>query len=317
MKQCVVITFLVLLLGFSGCARVPQPDVVTVTSDAPRISPVLADSQARTLKRVVAIARFSNETNYGRGVYLTNNYDMGKQAMDILSTKLVQSGKFVMLERSDMEFLERETSFNQSEMQMIPADYLIIGSITDFGRRTTGRTGIFSRTQRQTAYSKVNIRLVNVKTGQIVYGETGEGEAFSEAGTVLGSGSQAGYDSTLNDKAIDAAISKLVNNVMNNLLNNPWRSYLLSQADESWIMAGGASQGIRAGDTFYVMRRGETMINPQTKLPIELPGTWAATLRVTQTAGDSVANEISICGLVDGKIDAEKLAEYYITDSRM
>ncbi len=315
MRYFLLCTCLIMIFIISGCATVPQPDIVKVSSDDTMISPVLADSQARTLKRIVAIARFSNETNYGRGVYLANNYDVGKQAMDILSTKLVQSGKFVMLERSDLEFLERERNFDQSTINMIPADYLIIGSITDFGRRTTGKVGIFSRTQRQSAYSKVNIRLVNVKTGQIVYGETGEGEAYSEAGTVLGAGSQAGYDSSLNDKAIDAAISKLVVNIMNNLLNNPWKSYLLSKSDDLWIMAGGESQGIQIGDTFNVMLRGETVINPQTNLPIELPGKKVALLHVLQMAGDNVENEISICELIDGEIDQLSLSDYYITDN--
>ena len=315
MKYLLLSACLIMILIISGCATVPQPDIVKVSSDDTLISPALADSQARTLKRVVAIARFSNETNYGKGVYLTNNYDMGKQAMDILSTKLVQSGKFIMLERSDLEFLERERNFDQSTINMIPADYLIIGSITDFGRRTTGRVGVFSRTQRQSANSKVNIRLVDVKTGQIVYGETGEGEAFSEAGTVLGAGSQAGYDSTLNDKAIDAAISKLVANIMNNLLNNPWKSYLLSENDNMWIMAGGEAQGIQVGDTFNVMLRGETVINPQTNLPIELPGKKVALLRVLQMAGDNVQSEVSICELIDGQIDSNRLTDYYITDN--
>jgi curli biogenesis system outer membrane secretion channel CsgG len=303
-----------MLLVLMGCATVPQPNVVTVSSDTALVSPTLADSQARTLKRVVAIARFSNETNYGKGLYLANTYDVGKQAMDILSTKLTQSGKFILLERSDLEFLEREKNFDQSTMGQVPADYLIIGSITDFGRRTTGKVGLFSRTQKQTAYAKVNVRLVDVKTGQILYGETGEGEAFSEAGTVLGAGSQAGYDSTLNDKAIDAAVSKLVVNIANNLLNNPWRSYLLSEQDGVWLIAGGKSQGIEVGDVFTVKKRGETVINPQTKLPIELPGTGVAKIRVMQMTGDDVLSEISYCELIEGEIDPGDLTNYFVTE---
>jgi len=204
--------------------------------------------------------------------------------------------------------------FDHSAMDQIPADYLIIGSITDFGRRATGKVGIFSRTQKQTAYAKVNVRLVDVRTGQIIYGETGEGEAFSEAGTVLGAGSQAGYDSTLNDKAIDAAISKLVVNISNNLLNNPWRSYILSQQDGIWMLAGGKTQGIKVGDVFTVKLRGDTVINPQTKLPIELPGTNVARLRVIQLTGEDLQSEISFCELLDGEIDSGQLNRYFVTE---
>lgn len=314
-KRTLVFAVLLLLLFLAGCATVTKPIVVAAPAQTPAISPALADSDVKTLKRVVAIARFSNETNYGKGVYLNNTDNLGKQAMDIFSAKLVQTGKFVMLERSDMEFLDKEVSFNPTAMKKIQADYLIIGSITDFGRKNTAQVGAFSRTQKQSAYAKVNIRLVNVKTGQVLYGESGEGEAFSEAGTVLGAGAQAGFDATLNDKAIEASIAKLVNNIVNNLLNMPWKSYIISQSDGFWVMAGGKSQGISVGDTFDVMAQGKTVINPQTNLPIELPGTKVATLKVVQLAGDNAQNEVSMAELVDGKLDATQISGYYVTDN--
>jgi len=40
----------------------------------------------------------------------------------------------------------------------------------------------------QLPYAKVHVRLIEVRTGQILYSEEGEGEAFSEAGTVFGVG---------------------------------------------------------------------------------------------------------------------------------
>ena len=50
----------------------------------------------KTIKRKVAIGRFSNETQYGKGVFYDKENDpMGKQALDILSSKLAQSGKFI------------------------------------------------------------------------------------------------------------------------------------------------------------------------------------------------------------------------------
>ena len=74
--------------------------------------------------------------------------------------------------------------------------------------------GVFSRTKTQTAYANVSIRLVDSRTGQIVYSEEGKGEAFTEAATTFGFGDQAEYDATLNDKVISAAISNVVNNIV-------------------------------------------------------------------------------------------------------
>ena len=50
----------------------------------------------KTIKRKVAIGRFSNETQYGKGIFYDKENDpMGKQALDILSSKLAQSEKFI------------------------------------------------------------------------------------------------------------------------------------------------------------------------------------------------------------------------------
>ena len=61
------------------------------------------------LKRKVAIGRFSNETQYAKGIFYDKGNDpMGKQALDILSAKLASSGKFILLERNDLSTLLEE-----------------------------------------------------------------------------------------------------------------------------------------------------------------------------------------------------------------
>ena len=54
----------------------------------------------------MAIARFSNETSYAKGLFYDKNNDpIGKQAVDILSTKLASLGKFILLERQDYQLI--------------------------------------------------------------------------------------------------------------------------------------------------------------------------------------------------------------------
>ena len=70
--------------------------------------PVHAQEE-KTIKRKVAIGRFSNETQYGKGLFYDKENDpMRKQAMDILSSKLAASGKFILLERDDLDILVSE-----------------------------------------------------------------------------------------------------------------------------------------------------------------------------------------------------------------
>lgn len=312
------LVFGVLLMAFfslTSCATIKQ-EQVEVIEQKPQVSKVLEQPiNTKTLKRKVAIARFTNETIYGKGFFVDENKDqIGKQAMDILSAKLASTGKFILLERADIDKINKELNLGNLATLNIPADYLIIGSVSEFGRKTLSDVGVFSRVKKQEAYAKVNVRLIDVQTGQIIYSEEGDGQAYSEAGTVMGVGSTAEYDSSLNDKAISAAISKLVNNVVEKLLDKPWRAYILSYDNEKYIISGGKSQGINQGDTFIVYKRGNKVKNPQTGMFIELPGQPFAKLKVLSTIGSDLNNEISICDIIDGKIPTDTFTDIYLQE---
>lgn len=300
-----------------SCATVKKPEIETLPEKKPQISKTLTqEAPQRYLKRKIAIARFTNETKYGQSFFLDKDQDwIGKQAMDILSARLGATEKFILLERVDIEKINKELKLGNLSNLKIPADYLIIGSVSEFGRKTTGDVGIFSRTKRQTAYAKVNIRLIDVYTSQIIYSEEGEGEAFSEAGEVFGVGGRAGYDSTLNDKAISAAISKLVSNIVGNLLEKPWRSYILSYQDGMYIIAGGKSQGIREGDMFGVYQRGKRVLNPQTNMMIELPSRLIGTIKVNSSIGTDPLNEVSTCSVLSGDLPRGNFEEVFVQQS--
>lgn len=269
------------------------------------------------LKRKVAIARFTNETTYGRSFLVDKDQNpIGKQALDILSKKLLDTGKFILLERADLTKINEELSLSNSGELKNQADYLILGSITEFGRKAEGKVGVFSRSKTQTAFAKVTIRLVDVSTGQIVFAEDGSGEAFSTVGNVMGIGSRADYDSTLNDKALDVAITNLSSRIIENLLERPWRSYVLSYTDGFYLISGGPKQGLRRGDVFEVILAGRKVRNPQTGMEIALPGKTAGQLQVVDFAGEGVLNELALTKLNSGELpkseDPAAYSGYYI-----
>jgi len=305
-----------LALAFQGCATLEVEPRVVAVDTGPVVSKTLEAAPVRSLKRKVAIARFSNETRYGQGFFHDENNDrIGKQAMDILSAKLAATEKFILLERADVDKINDELKIGGLGGLNIPADYLIVGSVSEFGRKEISEVGVFSRVKKQVAFARVNIRLIDVTSGQIIYSEEGEGEAFTEAGTVMGVGGRAAYDSSLNDKAIDAAISKMVSNVVENLLNKPWRAYILSYDDGSYIVSGGQSQGILAGDTFAVYQKGKLVKNPQTNLMIELPGKKIGTIQVATTVGTEPNSEVSICSPLDGQLPVKDFDNLYVQEN--
>jgi len=300
------ILLVALIFFINGCATMDKRGVKVLEEKSPQISKTVKQKMEREksgLKRKVAIARFSNETRFGQSFFLDKNNDrIGKQAVDMLSAKLLETEKFILLERADLDKINAELKMENYTPLKNMADYLIIGSVVEFGRKDTGDVGIFSRTKKQTAFAKVNIRLVDVSTGKIIYSEEGAGEAFSEKGTTFGVGGQAGFDSTLNDKALNAAISNLASNIIENLLEKPWRSYILGYEDGMMIISGGKSQNIQKGEMFDVVQNGKKIKNPQTNMFITLPGKKVGLIKAISSAGNSIDNEVTFCEVVEGDL---------------
>lgn len=303
----------------SACTYVPERDVVDAER-GPAVSPSLAARPERVLKRKVAIGRFTNETLYGRSVLL-DDVDargdvIGKRASDILSARLAETEKFLLFERIDADKIWSEIQAGGVESRQVPVDYLILGSVTEFGRETVGETGFLTRTKKQRARARVAVRLVDVRTSRIVFSEEGAGDAISEVGTVAGIGTRAGYDSTLDDKAISAAISKLASNLLENLLERPWQSAVLDREGDKIFVAGGKSQGLKAGDRLVVYERGRTVKNPQTGIDVELPGRRLAVLEVAELFGEDPLEEVSICRAAEGELPAEVALESLVVKER-
>lgn len=304
---------ILILFVFSGISlhSFAQRKVVKVETQVQEVK-----EQTQSLKRKVAIARFSNETTYAKGIFYDKANDpLGKQAVDILSSKLASSGKFILLERQDMEKIEQELKIAGNDAQQkVGADYLIIGSITEFGRKNVGDVSVFSRSKTQTVQAGVNIRLVDVSTGQIIYSEESKGEAETTNKTVMGLGKQTDYDATLSDKAISAAISKLVENIINNCMDRPWKSYFLAHDENGILISGGKNQGIKIGDIYDVVEKGRSVKNPQTGMMIELPGKTVGKIKIDFTGGDTPINEFSMVSFSEGGIDKLKLNNYFIKE---
>lgn len=294
-----------LALAFSGFA---QKNVIEVEK------PTSLEQSERNIKRKVAIGRFSNETQYAKGIFYDKENDpMGKQALDILSSKLAASGKFILLERGDLDKVLEEVNNGSSSFQKVGADFLIIGSITEYGRKNIGDVKVFSSSKTQVVEAAVSIRLVDVSTGLIIYSDESKGSAELTTKTTLGIGGRADYDATLSDKAISVAISQLVDNIINKCTDKPWRSYFLA-FDEEAIISGGATQGLVQGDLFIVKKKGKIVTNPQTGIKFELPGKEVAKVSIEMTGGDTPETEFSIVNFKEGSIDKNNLADYYIEE---
>lgn len=298
-------------IGLLPLAIMCSPVYAALDATQPQV--IQSNSDKVILKKKVAIARFSNETRALNSFFVDKNGDrLGKQASDILSTRLAETGKFLMFERQDKNYVDAESAIKGLKDNGVSVDYLILGSISEFGRSVESDTGIFQRSKTQKAFAKVNARLIEVSTGRIVDSVEGEGQATTSTKKTFGSGSGAGYDQSLTDKALSAAISQLITNLSSKMTAQAWRSFILSKDNGFYLISGGQSQGLTPGLELTVYEKGKKVKNPQTGGIIELPGIKVGKLRIDSTYGDDEWNQLSFSSLIDGHLGKD-LSKYYVS----
>lgn len=268
---------------------------------------------AKAFKLKVGIGRFTNETRYGKSLLLDNSIDpLGKQASDILAAYLTQTGKFLVVERSDLAKVQAEGALSGGN-NIIGADTLIVGSVVEFGQSEDGKRGFLNKQRTERARAKVAIRLVDVRTGVVFHSATGVGEATTETKTVLGIGSVSRYDGTLADKALSVAVEDMLDELVKTLGGRPWRTDILAVKDGDIFITGGERQGIKPGDRLAIMLAGETVKSAQTGFEIPLPPKKLADAQVVSTFGDNETNEGSVVRLVSGSLDGHDLKKIFVS----
>ena len=204
---------------FSGCAKESSRVVQT-----PTVASLNTNYSGERI--AVSVGRFNNQSSYNNGVFSDGEDRLGNQAQTILISNLQQSGRFSVLDRTNMRAINEESAISKSAQNLKGARYVITGDVTEFGRKTTGDHqlfGILGKGKTQTAYSKVNLNIVDVRTSEVVFSTQGAGEYELSNREVLGFGGTAGYDSTLNGKVLSLAIIEAVNNLVNGLENGAFK----------------------------------------------------------------------------------------------
>lgn len=308
-------SFLSFLTGCATVAKRPQAIESTVSREAQLAAQKQQALPAKPrFKRKVAIGRFSNETRYGRSLLRDDENDpLGKQVSDILAGRLVESDRFLVFERPDINKLKAEGELSGQKIGIIGVDTMIFGSLTEFGHSTTGKKGFLSSTKKQIAEASVELRLVDTKTGHVFFTAKGSGSASVEAGEIAGYGSKANYDASLNDKAIGAAVSDLLHTLIRKLEEREWRTDVLKVESGRVFISGGTHQGIKKGNTFVVMSKGEQVKSQQTGFQIELPASEVGKIEVISTFGSRGA-EGSIAKIVEGNFDGDNLENLYVME---
>lgn len=259
-------------------------------------------------KKRVAVVDFVNKSDFGAE-------RLGKGAADILTTELVKSDRFIVVEREKMERLLEEQGLALSGVvdeataaqtgRILGLNAIITGAISQFGTKIEGQNlGIFQR-KRQTAECVVDVRVIDVTTGQILLAESGRGEVQVASGQFLGLGTQKGFDETLPGKALRAAITELMSGIVGQIEQVEWMGRIAAIRDGKIYINAGDKTGLEVGDRLSVRDRGEEITDPATGIVIGTTvGKQKGILEVTEYFGadGSIAKVISGSGFSSGDV---------------
>ena len=172
------------------------------------------------------VGKFDNRSGYLRGLFSDGVDRLGGQAKTILIGHLQETGRFVIVDRDNMDEIAREAKLKGEQQALKGADFAVTGDVVEFGRKEVGDRqlfGILGSGKQQVAYSKVTLNVVDVRTSEVVHSVQGAGEYSLSNREVLGTGGAAGYDSTLNGKVLDLAIREAINRLVEGLEQGKWK----------------------------------------------------------------------------------------------
>ncbi len=242
---------------------------------------VLAGSVSTAqLKKRIAVSRFEDRTGSGY-------HSLGDGVADMLATALVKTKKFVVLERQEMEKVMQEQQFSNSGFvtqetasqigKILGVELLVIGSVSEFGTKESnigGGVSLFGGgLTTKKARAAVDVRLVNVMTGEIIAAEKAEGEESSTGIRVnyadLDFNNLNSWDDTDIGKATRQAVDQVVVMITENMEKVPWSGKILRvNADGTVLMKPGSEGNVEVGMEFDVFRAGEEIIDPDTGLSL-------------------------------------------------
>ena len=218
-KAKLIATLLTAVSLLGGCASTSSKVVETPTVQS-------YNTTYSGPKSKLAVGKFVNRSSFQNGIFSDGVDRLGSQAKTTLMSHLQQTNRFSILDRDNMEMLSSEAALSGAQQSIAGAKFVVTGDVTEFGRKAIGDKqlfGLLGKGKSQIAYAKVTLNIVDVTTSEVVYSVQGAGEYSLSEREVIGFGSTASYDATLNGKVLDLAIRQVVDKLVIGLESGAWK----------------------------------------------------------------------------------------------
>ncbi len=218
-KAKLIATLLTAVSLLGGCASTSSKVVETPTVQS-------YNTAYSGPKSKLAVGKFVNRSSFQNGIFSDGVDRLGSQAKTTLMSHLQQTNRFSILDRDNMDMLSSEAALSGAQQSIAGAKFVVTGDVTEFGRKAIGDKqlfGLLGKGKSQIAYAKVTLNIVDVTTSEVVYSVQGAGEYSLSEREVIGFGSTASYDATLNGKVLDLAIRQGDDKLVIGIESGAWK----------------------------------------------------------------------------------------------
>ena len=254
----------------------------------------------------IAVSNFENNSTWS---WWGDN--LGRAAADELATQLVQTGKYTVIERAQLDAILQEQNLGASGAvtsataakvgKLLGVQLLLTGSITAFSikRTSIGMRGIGG--SYSNAESKIDARLVNTDTGEVMIVAVGQGNKRMGGGYFKGVSAEQTFDQGAAQEALRPAVEQVVVKLaeqtasLQSMTPAAPEGQIVSTRAGSYYINRGAGAGVKVGQKFNVHHVVDEIKDADGRLldkVIEQTGV----LEVTQVLANS-----AVCKLVSGK----------------
>lgn len=213
-------------------------------------------------KIVVGVASFSDESGK----------NLGGKATDAVINTFVELKYFRVVERNRIDQIMKEVAHQQTGMvdaakavevgKQLGAQAMVVGSVSGAGYNIVKNEWKDDKGNIHVSYTakgtvSLNVRIVDVETGEVIFAETITGNASD----TVSAGSQPQGEGVLIDKAVLNAARLIFGPIQKKF---PLTGYVLKvEGQEVWVDFG-TSWGVGKARKVSIYREGEPIVHPKT-----------------------------------------------------
>ncbi len=264
----------------------------------------------------VVVLEFVNKSLGGHRYWWDDR--VGAAAQDMLITELVKGGKFRVIERERLNAIMKEKGLvlsgdidPKTAMQigkLLGAEYLIAGSVTEFGKTEKGARGAwgFSFGAKKVEFvSAIDARMFSVNTGEIVWADSASEQESNFNLEIFGTGGGVKEDERLFDKVLRPVVKKLAQSIMKkdyatSVSSSPKIGKVASISGNTIYINLGTAQDVKVGDTFGVYKVIKEIKDPDTGEVLGKEEQKVGEIKIIQVKGE----KLSEAQLISGKAEA-------------